>query len=436
MEVVEHVDPPRLRARWSGPCSARPRPARWSSPPRTSSTTCATRRSRPARFRHRDHRFEWTRAEFAALGRAASRERYGYARRGSCRSAPTTPRSGRRPSWPCSPASSIEEVAGMTAVTAGADGARASREIAVPALSLVVLVGVSGSGKSTFGRAHFRPTEVISSATSAAGWSPTTRTTRPPPPDAFELLHYIVGQAAGRRPADRRRRHQRAARRPPQAGRAGPRARRAAGRDRARPARERSAPSATPAARTGTFGPHVLRRQRDQLRRGLRGLQREGFRTVHVLRGAGRGRRGHASPAPGSTTTCATRPGRSTSIGDVHGCRAELEPLLGELGYALARDERRARRSAPATPSGRRAVFVGDLVDRGPDTPGVLRLVMGMVADGDALCVSGQPRGQAAARAARPQRAAHARAGRSRWSSSAREPDGVPRRRSRRSSTG
>jgi protein phosphatase len=34
-------------------------------------------------------------------------------------------------------------------------------------------------------------------------------------------------------------------------------------------------------------------------------------------------------------------------------------------------------------------VFVGDLVDRGPDTPGVLRLVMGMVADGDALCVPG-----------------------------------------------
>jgi protein phosphatase len=37
----------------------------------------------------------------------------------------------------------------------------------------------------------------------------------------------------------------------------------------------------------------------------------------------------------------------------------------------------------------RRAIFVGDLVDRGPDTPGVLRLVMGMVNAGDALCVPG-----------------------------------------------
>ena len=75
-------------------------------------------------------------------------------------------------------------------------------------------------------------------------------------------------------------------------------------------------------------------------------------------------------------------------IGDVHGCRGELETLLTELGYELDRDER-GRPIGAAHPEGRTAVFVGDLVDRGPDSPGVLRLVMGMVAARTALCVTG-----------------------------------------------
>jgi protein phosphatase len=65
-------------------------------------------------------------------------------------------------------------------------------------------------------------------------------------------------------------------------------------------------------------------------------------------------------------------------IGDVHGCCSELETLLARLGWDGARH-----------PAGRTAVFVGDLVDRGPDTPGVLRLVMEMVGAGTALCVQG-----------------------------------------------
>ena len=65
-------------------------------------------------------------------------------------------------------------------------------------------------------------------------------------------------------------------------------------------------------------------------------------------------------------------------IGDVHGCRSELETLLAELGWEGAHH-----------PDGRTAVFVGDLVDRGPDTPGVLRLVMAMAAAGTALSVQG-----------------------------------------------
>jgi protein phosphatase len=75
-------------------------------------------------------------------------------------------------------------------------------------------------------------------------------------------------------------------------------------------------------------------------------------------------------------------------IGDVHGCSAELEGLLLRLGYSFKRDS--GGRVIGAThPLGRIAVFVGDLADRGPDTPSVFRLAMGMVAMGTAICVPG-----------------------------------------------
>ena len=136
-----------------------------------------------------------------------------------------------------------------------------------------------------------------------------------------------------------------------------------------------------------TFGAQVIHRQHDQLRRSLRSLSREGFRKVHVLR----------SPAQVDAavvvrerllTDYRDRTGPFDVIGDVHGCRAELEALLASSGTPVTRDE--AGRAVDAVPpDGRTAVFLGDLVDRGPDSPGVLRLVMGMVAAGHALAVPG-----------------------------------------------
>ena len=78
-------------------------------------------------------------------------------------------------------------------------------------------------------------------------------------------------------------------------------------------------------------------------------------------------------------------------IGDVHGCADELEDLLGVLGYAVRwdNDEADGRAVQVTAPPGRQVVFVGDLVDRGPRTPDVLRLVMAMVNAGSALCVIG-----------------------------------------------
>jgi protein phosphatase len=70
-------------------------------------------------------------------------------------------------------------------------------------------------------------------------------------------------------------------------------------------------------------------------------------------------------------------------IGDVHGCIDELCTLLGRLGYT------RSVSGGYTHPLGRRVVFVGDLVDRGPSSVAVLDLVLAMYAGGVALLVLG-----------------------------------------------
>lgn len=77
-------------------------------------------------------------------------------------------------------------------------------------------------------------------------------------------------------------------------------------------------------------------------------------------------------------------------FGDVHGCAVELIALFDRLGYASAwRGAGAARRAEVRAPADRLAVFVGDLVDRGPASPDVLRIVMAMVGDGQAVCIPG-----------------------------------------------
>ncbi|ADV68313.1 metallophosphoesterase [Deinococcus maricopensis] len=97
-----------------------------------------------------------------------------------------------------------------------------------------------------------------------------------------------------------------------------------------------------------------------------------------VLRGSGEDR----WPAPALLAAPATAEAYDV-IGDVHGCLPELLALLNQLGYRV--DEALRVRA----PRGRHLVFAGDLVDRGVNTPGVLRLVMGAVQDGVASCVLG-----------------------------------------------
>ncbi|HEV2150442.1 MAG TPA: polynucleotide kinase-phosphatase [Longimicrobiaceae bacterium] len=261
-------------------------------------------------------------------------------------------------------------------------------KLTIPELSLVVLVGPSGAGKSTFGRTHFLPTEVLSSDYCRALVSD-NENDQGATGDAFDVLRYVAAKrlARGNLTVVDATNVQPEARKPlvalareyhviPVAIVFDLPEKLCRERNQARPDRD--------------FGPHVIRRQADQLRRSLRGLRREGFRHVHVL----------SSPEDVAAVTLQREPlwnnrkhehGPFDLIGDVHGCLEELVALLRELGYAVARETDAAGEPAYSVrpPEGRRAVFVGDLVDRGPDTPGVLRLVMGMVEAGTALCVPG-----------------------------------------------
>lgn len=139
------------------------------------------------------------------------------------------------------------------------------------------------------------------------------------------------------------------------------------------------------------FGPHVVRQQRSQLRRSLKALKREGFRHVFVLETVEDVEAATIERVPLWNDKRRDH-GPFDIIGDVHGCTDELVELLEQLGYL------RVPREAPdplwgdaayAHPDGRRAVFVGDLVDRGPRILDAVRIVRNMVKAGTALCVPG-----------------------------------------------
>lgn len=254
-------------------------------------------------------------------------------------------------------------------------------KITIPDLSLVVLIGVSGSGKSTFGRKHFKPTEVLSSDF-CRGLASDDENNQAATKDAFEILNFIARKrlAAGKltvidatnvQPESRKSLVQLARdfHCLPVAIVLSVPERVAHDRNASRPERN--------------FGPHVVRQQMQQLHRSLRNLEREGFRHVFALR----------TPEEIDSVTIERQPlwnnlkheqGPFDIIGDVHGCYAELVTLLDKLGYTVDADTFKV---VPRV--GRKLVFVGDLVDRGPKTPQVLKLVMNAVTDGVALCVPG-----------------------------------------------
>src|SRR5437588_7041447 len=70
-------------------------------------------------------------------------------------------------------------------------------KLTVPELSLVVLIGASGSGKSTFARTHFRSTEILSSD-ACRGLVSDDENDLSATGDAFEVLHFIAARRLAR----------------------------------------------------------------------------------------------------------------------------------------------------------------------------------------------------------------------------------------------
>jgi protein phosphatase len=261
-------------------------------------------------------------------------------------------------------------------------------QLTFPELSLVLLVGPSGCGKSTFARKHFRSSEIVSSDF-YRGVVCDDEADQSASRDAFELVHQVVA----RRLAWKRFTVVDATNVQPEAR---------------KPLLElarryhyllsaivfdldedicRKNNLARP---NRTVPERVITLHRQHLKQALGALEREGIRDLHVFH----------TPEEMEAVTVRRVPlavdrhgdhGPFDIIGDVHGCYAELLSLLERLDWRLIHqpDANGLPALTVEPPPGRRAVFVGDLGDRGPDTPAVYRLVMDLVRRGHALCVMG-----------------------------------------------
>lgn len=252
--------------------------------------------------------------------------------------------------------------------------------IEIPEFALVALIGATSSGKTTFAKKHFLPTEILSSDF-FRGMVSDDEDNQKVSQEAFDLLFYAANKrldlmrttvidATNLQPAARKQIIDLA--------------------------REQNVHSvaivlnipekellARNAARPDRGYPeHVIRKHTSLLRRSIKNLKREGFRFVYVLNS-----QQEIDDAEIVRTKMWSNKkeehGPFDIIGDIHGCFDELVLLLGKLGYTEDAD------AGMLHPDGRKPVFLGDLCDRGPKNAEVLRLVMKMVKTGNAVAVPG-----------------------------------------------
>lgn len=262
-------------------------------------------------------------------------------------------------------------------------------EIRIPKTALVLLVGASGSGKSSFAKKHFAQYETVSSD-ACRGIVSNDENNQAASNDAFELFYYIismrlkkglltVADATNVQP-DARKKLISIARSfhvlpvaivfdMPQE----------LCETRNQQRTDRNVP------------PHVIRRQLQDLKHSLRSIKKEGFKKLYTLRSEEESDNVPAIVREKLYNDKAELHGPFDIIGDVHGCYEELIELLQKLGYIIEEiaDDGTNYGLKVSHPENRTVIFLGDLIDRGPASPAVLKLVMSMVRSGIALCVPG-----------------------------------------------
>lgn len=255
------------------------------------------------------------------------------------------------------------------------------KEVKLPEISLVLLVGASSSGKSTFAKKYFLPTEVISSDYCRALVSDDENNLSATDA-AFEVLHFLASKrlklgkltvidALNLRKEDRAKLIQLAK----------DNYALAAAIVLETPIRQLFDRHDTRTDRN--FGKNVLERQYDDFKRSLKTIKKEGFSYVHFVN-------------PEEELKIVRQKlwnnkkeerGAFDIVGDIHGCFDELTELLEKLNYKIERKS--DGHFEVQNPENRRVIFLGDLTDRGNKSPDVLRLVMDMVKAEKAFCICG-----------------------------------------------
>ncbi|MCS6919830.1 MAG: AAA family ATPase, partial [Fimbriimonadales bacterium] len=235
-------------------------------------------------------------------------------------------------------------------------------KIVIPDLSVVVLVGVHSSGKSTFARRWFLPEEIVSKDTC---------------PEVRQCVQQRLQQGLlavvddtnifsnERKPY-------------------------------VELARQYHAPAVAivlklpvevclerNAARGDAAPPEdTVRFQAEKLAQLLHTLNSGGFQQVYVLTTPDEVESVSVVRVPLPPCRFKSDRGPFDIVGDVHGCYDELMELLKRLGWRTGDD-------LPTHPEGRKLVFLGDFGDRGPNSVGVFQLAMRMTGAGIAYAVIG-----------------------------------------------